>query len=61
MNDDCGPATKKQVYLLRDPHIESLSAGFSLFQGPAGLAVQLLDLHKEKMGSIPTGPTHGEV
>ena len=28
--------------------------------GPAGLAVKL-DLHLVNVGSIPTGPTHGEV
>ena len=29
-------------------------------KGPAGLAVKLLDLHLVNVGSIPTGPTHGE-
>ena len=29
--------------------------------GPAGLAVKPLDLHVVNMGSIHTGPTHGEV
>ena len=29
-------------------------------QGPAGLAVKPLDLHLVNVGSIPTGPTHGE-
>ena len=29
--------------------------------GPAGLAVKPLDLHVVNVGSIPTGPTHGEV
>ena len=29
--------------------------------GHAGLAVKPLDLHLVKVGSIPTGPTHGEV
>ena len=29
--------------------------------GPAGLAVKPLDLHLVNVGSIPTGPTHGEV
>ena len=28
--------------------------------GPAGLAVKPLDLHLVNVGSIPTGPTHGE-
>ena len=28
--------------------------------GPAGLAVYPLDLHLVNVGSIPTGPTHGE-
>ena len=30
-------------------------------QGPAGLAVRPLDLHLVIVGSIPTGPTHGEL
>ena len=30
-----------------------------LEMGPAGLAVEPLDLHVVKVGSIPTGPTHG--
>ena len=30
-------------------------------RGPAGLAVKPLDLHLVNVGSIPTGPTHGEV
>ena len=30
-------------------------------QGPACLAVKPLDLHLVNVGSIPTGPTHGEV
>ena len=29
--------------------------------GPAGLAVKPLDLHLVNVGSIPTGPAHGEV
>ena len=29
--------------------------------GPAGLAVKPLDLHVVSVGSIPTGPSHGEV
>ena len=29
--------------------------------GPAGIAVKPLDLHLVNVGSIPTGPTHGEV
>ena len=29
-------------------------------RGPAGLAVKPLDLHLVNVGSIPTGPTHGE-
>ena len=33
----------------------------SLLKGPAGLAVKPLDLHMVNVGSIPTGPTHGEV
>ena len=32
----------------------------SHFPGPAGLAVKPLDLHVVNVGSIPTGPTHGE-
>ena len=28
--------------------------------GPAGLAVKPLGLHVVNVGSIPTGPTHGE-
>ena len=30
-------------------------------EGPACLEVQPLDLHVVSVGSIPTGPTHGEV
>ena len=30
-------------------------------KGPACLAVKPLDLHLVHVGSIPTGPTHGEV
>ena len=30
-------------------------------RGPAGLAVKPLDLHLVNVGSIPTGPMHGEV
>ena len=29
-------------------------------EGPVGLAVKPLDLHEVNVGSIPTGPTHGE-
>ena len=29
--------------------------------GPAGLAVEPLDLHVVNTGSIPVAPTHGEV
>ena len=32
-----------------------------LFSEPACLAVKPLDLHLVNVGSIPTGPTHGEV
>ena len=28
--------------------------------GPAGLVVKPIDLHLINLGSIPTGPTHGE-
>ena len=32
----------------------------SVTKEPAGLAVQPLDFHLVNVGSIPTGPTHGE-
>ena len=32
----------------------------SKLEGPAGLAVKTLGLHLVNVGSIPTGPTHGE-
>ena len=32
----------------------------SFTKGPACLAVKPLDLHLVNVGSIPTGPTHGE-
>ena len=38
------------------PHLDQL-----VHQGPAGLAVKPLDLHVVHVGSIPAGPTHGEV
>ena len=34
--------------------------GIVVQPGPAGLAVKPLDLHMVNVGSIPTGPTHGE-
>ena len=40
--------------------LSSISS-FCDFWGPAGLAVKPLDLHVVNVGSIPTGPTHGEV
>ena len=45
------PLVKIQVYLLRDPRIGDLL-------GMVGLP---LDLHLVNVGSIPTGPTDGEV
>ena len=33
---------------------------FTIIKGPAGLAVNPLDLHVVHVGSIPTGPTHGK-
>ena len=40
----------------------SVTKRFLIIQskGPAGLAVQPLVLHLVNVGSIPTGPTHGE-
>ena len=39
------------------------TTGWDIFdeRGPAGLAVKPLDLHLVNVGSVPTGPTHGEV
>ena len=59
---------------LPSPFVQGINSQSSLFivkvqkepqknsnpQGPAGLAVNPLDLHLVNVGSIPTGPTHGE-
>ena len=45
------------------PTKDSLGIRSTTFEpaGPASIAVQQLDLHLVNVGSIPTGPTHGEV
>ena len=45
----------------RNPLGVTLYEDIHMWEGPACLAVKPLDLHLVNVGSIPTGPTHGEV